>query len=175
MGYSNSVVEESLKQQKFDDCYASYLLLGKRNTDVSFIKNYWNFILILPPSQFLFQLDSEGSRSGSSLSLRAMAPGVGGQSGQPAPSPAHSGNTGAGAGHRGVQRSISATSGNKPRRGSTGAEKSTPCELTSGPGSGTKEGANGGESNGGQGWILFRPRLVFVFYLVSLEFLFSWT
>ena len=35
MGYANSVVEESLKQQKFDDCYASYLLLGKRNTDVS--------------------------------------------------------------------------------------------------------------------------------------------
>merc|ERR1719230_1502375 len=79
MGYSNSVVEESLKQQKFEDCYASYLLLGKRNTD------------------FLFQLDSEGSRSGSSLSLRAMAPGVGGQSGQPAPSPAHSQG---GGGHR---------------------------------------------------------------------------
>ena len=35
MGYANSVVEESLKQQKFDDCYASYLLLGKRNNDVS--------------------------------------------------------------------------------------------------------------------------------------------
>ena len=35
MGYANSVVEESLKQQKFDDCYASYLLLGRRNTDVS--------------------------------------------------------------------------------------------------------------------------------------------
>ena len=63
MGYANSVVEESLKQQKFDDCYASYLLLGRRNTD------------------FLFQLDSEGSRSGSSLSLRAMAPGVGGGGG----------------------------------------------------------------------------------------------
>merc|ERR1712117_898649 len=48
-----------------------------------------------------------------------MAPGVGGQTGgQPAPSPAHSGNSGSG--HRGVQRSISATSGNKPRRGSTG-------------------------------------------------------
>merc|ERR1719445_979014 len=30
MGYSNSVVEEALKQQKFDDCYASYLLLGRR-------------------------------------------------------------------------------------------------------------------------------------------------
>merc|ERR1719186_1563150 len=104
MGYSNSVVEEALKQQKFDDCYASYLLLGRRNTD------------------FLFQLDSEGSRSGSSLSLRAMAPGVGGTS-QPAPSPAH---TGGGGGHRGVQRSISATSNNKPRRGSTGADNTGP-------------------------------------------------
>jgi len=105
MGYSNSVVEEALKQQKFDDCYASYLLLGRRNTD------------------FLFQLDSEGSRSGSSLSLRAMAPGVGGGAGQPAPSPAH---TGGGGGHRGVQRSISATSSNKPRRGSTGADNTCP-------------------------------------------------
>jgi len=102
MGYSNSVVEEALKQQKFDDCYASYLLLGRRNTD----------------------LDSEGSRSGSSLSLRAMAPGVGGGTGQPAPSPAH---TGGGQGHRGVQRSISATSSNnKPRRGSTGADNTCP-------------------------------------------------
>ena len=36
MGYSNSMVEEALKQQKFDDCYASYLLLGRRNTEVSF-------------------------------------------------------------------------------------------------------------------------------------------
>jgi len=105
MGYSNSVVEEALKQQKFDDCYASYLLLGRRNTD------------------FLFQLDSEGSRSGSSLSLRAMAPGVGGGAGQPAPSPAH---TGGGGGHRGVQRSISATSSNKPRRGSTGPPTAVP-------------------------------------------------
>merc|ERR550519_776605 len=53
MGYSRDMVEEALKQQKFDDCYASYLLLGRRTTDV----------------------DSEGSRSGSSLSLRNMAPG----------------------------------------------------------------------------------------------------
>ena len=37
MGYAASVVEESLKQQKFDDCYASYLLLGRRNTDVSLL------------------------------------------------------------------------------------------------------------------------------------------
>merc|ERR1719295_2121321 len=81
MGYNQSVVEEALKQQKFDDCYASYLLLGRRNTD------------------FLFQLDSEGSRSGSSLSLRASGPagpGTGGGSstgGQSsAPSPAHAGS-----------------------------------------------------------------------------------
>ena len=97
--------------------------------------------------QFLFQLDSEGSRSGSSLSLRAMAPGVGGGAGQPAPSPAH---TQGGGGHRGVQRSISATS-NKPRRGSTGADNTT-CELMSGSGGGTV----GGEGEGGQGrsWLI---------------------
>jgi len=108
MGYSQSVVEEALKQQKFDDCYASYLLLGRRNTD------------------FLFQLDSEGSRSGSSLSLRAVAPGggtnsSGGQSS--APSPAHGSSSGS---HRGVQRSISASSSNKPRRGSTGPPTAVP-------------------------------------------------
>jgi len=109
MGYSNSIVEEALKQQKFDDCYASYLLLGRRNTD----------------------LDSEGSRSGSSLSLRAVAPTGGGGSvgggGAPcAPSPAHTGQTSGVGGHRGVQRSISATSSNKPRRGSTGPPTAVP-------------------------------------------------
>ena len=35
MGYNNAAVEEALKQQKFDDCYASYLLLGRRNTEVN--------------------------------------------------------------------------------------------------------------------------------------------
>ena len=75
-----------------------------------------------------------------------MAPGVGGTS-QPAPSPAH---TGGGGGHRGVQRSISATSSNKPRRGSTGADNT--CELMSGAGGGTV----GGEGEGGQGrsWLI---------------------
>jgi MAP/microtubule affinity-regulating kinase len=105
MGFTTAQVDEALKQQKFDDCYASYLLLGRRNTD------------------FLFQLDSEGSRSGSSLSLRAVPPGGGGQSS--APSPAHASS------HRGVQRSISATS-NKPRRGSTGAETNA-CPPTAVP------------------------------------------
>jgi len=117
MGYSNTMVEEALKQQKFDDCYASYLLLGRRNTE------------------FLFQLDSEGSRSGSSLSLRAVAPGGGGGGsvggGAPsAPSPAHTGTGGGVGGHRGVQRSISATSSNKPRRGSTGPPTAVPRTST---------------------------------------------
>jgi len=103
MGYSRDTVDEALKQQKFDDCYASYLLLGRRTTDP----------------------DSEGSRSGSSLSLRNMAPGVnsGGTGGSGAggvASPAHTAQ-----GHRGVQRSISATS-NKPRRGSTGPPAAIP-------------------------------------------------
>ena len=35
MGYSRPEVEESLKNHHFDDCYASYLLLGRKNTDVS--------------------------------------------------------------------------------------------------------------------------------------------
>ena len=47
MGYSNSVVEEALKQQKFDDCYASYLLLGRRNTDVSIYRVPTKFISTL--------------------------------------------------------------------------------------------------------------------------------
>ena len=36
MGYNRSDVEESLRTAKFDDAYASYLLLGRRSTDVSF-------------------------------------------------------------------------------------------------------------------------------------------
>ena len=65
-----------------------------------------------------------------------MVPGVGGSAAPQAPSPAHTGQvggewgeerltlpqTGGVGGHRGVQRSISATSSNKPRRGSTGEE-----------------------------------------------------
>merc|ERR1719220_2764909 len=121
MGYSKSVVEEALKQQKFDDCYASYLLLGRRPSDA----------------------DSEGSRSGSSLSLRNVTSSAGGTGagsgsggggagggtpGGGAPtsqSPSHGGtnNTSGGStsssSHNRVQRSISATS-SKPRRGSTG-------------------------------------------------------
>lgn len=35
LGYNRAEVEESLRTHKFDDAYASYLLLGRRSTDVS--------------------------------------------------------------------------------------------------------------------------------------------
>ena len=35
MGYNRQETEESLRTHKFDDAYASYLLLGRRSTDVS--------------------------------------------------------------------------------------------------------------------------------------------
>ena len=37
MGYPRQEIEESLRLHKFDDCYASYLLLGRKSTDVSFL------------------------------------------------------------------------------------------------------------------------------------------
>ena len=36
MGYSRTEIEDSLKTQKYDDVFATYLLLGRRSTDVSF-------------------------------------------------------------------------------------------------------------------------------------------
>ena len=87
-----------------------------------------------------FQVESDGSRSGSSLSLRNMsgattnasggthpsggsAGGAGTTGGVTSSSPSH-GSTNSGSGsHNRVQRSISATS-SKPRRGSTGAQDS---------------------------------------------------
>lgn len=35
MGYSKADIEESLKTQKYDDIFATYLLLGRRSSDVS--------------------------------------------------------------------------------------------------------------------------------------------
>ena len=40
MGYSRKEVEESLQTAKFDDCYASYLLLGRKPSDVSILNEY---------------------------------------------------------------------------------------------------------------------------------------
>lgn len=37
MGYNRAEIEESLRIAKFDDCYASYLLLGRKSSDVSIL------------------------------------------------------------------------------------------------------------------------------------------
>ena len=45
MGYLRTEIEESLKGQKYDDVYATYLLLGRRSSDVGislmFTLFYW--------------------------------------------------------------------------------------------------------------------------------------
>ncbi|CAH0697727.1 unnamed protein product [Spodoptera exigua] len=105
VGYNRQEIEYSLAEAKYDDVFATYLLLGRKSTDVS------------------TKPESDGSRSGSSLSLRTAAAGA-----QPPAnnnSAAHAGGAAAGGspGHRGVQRSISASA--RPaasRRASSGAE-----------------------------------------------------
>lgn len=37
MGYSRGEIEESLSQAKYDDIFATYLLLGRKNNDVSIL------------------------------------------------------------------------------------------------------------------------------------------
>ncbi|GLV33756.1 par-1 [Carabus blaptoides fortunei] len=91
LGYSRADIEASLDSAKYDDVFATYLLLGRKSTDP----------------------ESDGSRSGSSLSLRNIP----GQpvSGTPAP-------TAQSPSHRGVHRSISATNAKTSRRASSGGE-----------------------------------------------------
>lgn len=142
LGYNRSEIEESLRTSKFDDCYASYLLLGRKPTDA----------------------DSEGSRSGSSLSLRnvtSSAGGTGAGSGSggggagggggtgsngatvPGQSPSHGGSgSGSNSHHSRVQRSISAS--NK-RRNSTDAEKNS---IGGGNNSRNNSGATNGSGSG---------------------------
>ncbi|GAB0096129.1 MAP/microtubule affinity-regulating kinase 3 [Sergentomyia squamirostris] len=91
MGYNRQDIEESLSQVRYDDVFATYLLLGRKSTDP----------------------ESDGSRSGSSLSLRNIAgndAAVAGNSAVQSPT------------HRGVHRSISASSTKPNRRASSGAE-----------------------------------------------------
>ncbi|XP_034105796.1 serine/threonine-protein kinase MARK2 isoform X11 [Drosophila nasuta] len=93
MGYSRLEIETSLALGRYDDVFATYLLLGRKSTDP----------------------ESDGSRSGSSLSLRNI-PGneAGGNAG-------NAGNVQSPT-HRGVHRSISASSTKPSRRASSGAE-----------------------------------------------------
>ncbi|XP_066255975.1 serine/threonine-protein kinase MARK2-like isoform X12 [Euwallacea similis] len=89
LGFNRYDVENSLDTQKYDDAFATYLLLGRKSTDP----------------------ESDGSRSGSSLSLRNMA----GQQQPGATQP-----TAQSPSHRGVHRSISATHAKPNRRASSG-------------------------------------------------------
>ncbi|XP_025198848.1 serine/threonine-protein kinase MARK2-like isoform X2 [Melanaphis sacchari] len=100
MGYSRAEIEESLSQAKYDDIFATYLLLGRKSNDP----------------------ESDGSRSGSSLSLRGITgpnPGV-----NNANNVAAVNNTNQSPSHRGVHRSISATNSKPSRRASSGGETS---------------------------------------------------
>ncbi|XP_048525302.1 serine/threonine-protein kinase MARK2 isoform X3 [Dendroctonus ponderosae] len=89
LGFNRYDVENSLDTQKYDDAFATYLLLGRKSIDP----------------------ESDGSRSGSSLSLRNMA----GQQQSGAAQP-----TAQSPSHRGVHRSISATHAKPNRRASSG-------------------------------------------------------
>lgn len=122
MGFTQKEIEESLGQAKYDDVFATYLLLGRTSKDVSRrrIQNEkWMKDKVINWNVFL-QPESDGSRSGSSLSLRNIPPQLpftvvssGGGSGteRAVQSPSH----------KGVHRSISATNP-KPRRASSGGE-----------------------------------------------------
>ncbi|KAJ8922438.1 hypothetical protein NQ315_004385 [Exocentrus adspersus] len=90
LGFNRYDVENSLDSQKYDDAFATYLLLGRKSTDP----------------------ESDGSRSGSSLSLRNMTGQQQAAPQQTAQSPSH----------RGVHRSISATHAKPNRRASSGGE-----------------------------------------------------
>ncbi|XP_017093540.2 serine/threonine-protein kinase MARK2 isoform X8 [Drosophila bipectinata] len=92
MGYNRQEIEASLSQVRYDDVFATYLLLGRKSTDP----------------------ESDGSRSGSSLSLRNIS---GNDAGANAGSAGVQSPT-----HRGVHRSISASSTKPSRRASSGAE-----------------------------------------------------
>ncbi|XP_026667423.1 serine/threonine-protein kinase MARK2-like isoform X4 [Ceratina calcarata] len=103
MGYTRTEIEDSLAQAKYDDVFATYLLLGRKITDP----------------------ESDGSRSGSSLSLRNIPPQAGSGGGGGGGGGGSGGGTGGAVqspSHRGVHRSISASNPKPRRRVSSGLE-----------------------------------------------------
>lgn len=104
LGYTKEEIEESLKNKKYDDIMANYLLLYKKPSDN----------------------EQSDSRSSSSLSLRGLRPSldaVPNIAGTNVNTGASSGQTGQSPAHNKVQRSISATT--KPRRFSHGGGHGT--------------------------------------------------
>ncbi|XP_078048196.1 serine/threonine-protein kinase MARK2-like isoform X3 [Augochlora pura] len=100
MGYTRNQIEDSLEQAKYDDAFATYLLLGRKTTDP----------------------ESDGSRSGSSLSLRNIPPQAGSGGGGGGGSGGGTGGAVQSPSHRGVHRSISASNPKPSRRVSSGLE-----------------------------------------------------
>lgn len=105
LGYKREDIEASLAQTRYDDVHATYLLISRKNTDP----------------------ESDGSRSGSSLSLRNLA--------GPDAVPTGASSQVQSPTHRRVHRSISATSTNPSRRASSGGEtlrtgQATPVTTT---------------------------------------------
>lgn len=115
MGYSRDEIEDSLRNRKYDDIMANYLLLGKRTTEN----------------------ESCDSRSSSSLSLRTLRPGVEAAAVPSAPNQSPS--------HVKVQRSASATANKPHRRLSHGATTDQGAATTAPvPNAGTPAAGGGG-------------------------------
>lgn len=120
LGYKREDIEASLAQTRYDDVHATYLLISRKNTDVSRyalhkIDHRADVFYSKITHEFQFsQPESDGSRSGSSLSLRNLTGPDAAQAGtnSQVQSPTH----------RRVHRSISATSTNPSRRASSGGE-----------------------------------------------------
>ncbi|XP_055620460.1 serine/threonine-protein kinase MARK1-like isoform X23 [Toxorhynchites rutilus septentrionalis] len=122
MGYNRQDIEESLTFTRYDDVFATYLLLGRKSTDP----------------------ESDGSRSGSSLSLRNIAGNEGAATvNSQVQSPTH----------RGVHRSISASSTKPSRRASSGGETLRVGPSAAVAAAAAAAGGVGGGGGGGVGGV----------------------